>query len=400
MVSFDEALKMLDSVKIKVKSESVPVLNSLHRVACRDIPSKLDSPAEDNSAMDGYAIKSSLTQNISAGKLKLEIEQDAIYAGDNFKKNVRKDKAVKIMTGGYLPDGLDAVIPFEDAKVIKEKLVITSPVEINKNVRKKGEDIKKGDKILYKNNLLTPEAIALLISCNIKRIMAYENIPASIISTGNEILTPNQKYRYGKIFNSNGILAEFFLSQNGCRVVDNVICKDNLAVIKNAIKSAMKSSKIIITSAGASFGEKDFTQKALAESGLKIKFRQVAIKPAKPFSFGLINDIPVFMLPGNPMAFFICLVVFLKRFLKNQINIKSGIQTIKSISLFKYVKNHKRTEFIPAHTDSENGCLYSDIYKKYGPANISALGHINSIVQIPENAFETEKGDYIDTYLI
>lgn len=400
MISFDESLKILNSVKIKVKSESIPVLNSLHRVTCLDVPSKLDFPTEDNSAMDGYALKSSLTQNMSAGKLKLEVEQDTIYAGDNLKKTIQEDKAIKIMTGGYLPDGLDAVIPFEDAKVIKGKLIITSPIKINKNVRKKGEDIKKGDKILYKNKLLTPEAIALLISCNIKRIRVYENIPASIISTGNEILTPNQKYQYGKVFNSNGILAELFLSQNGCRVVENVVCKDNLTVIKNAIKSALKSSKIIITSAGASFGEKDFTEKALVESGLKIKFRQVAIKPAKPFSFGLINSIPVFMLPGNPMAFFTCLVVFLKPFLKNQIDIKGSVQIIKSRSLFKYVKNHKRREFIPAYTYSENGCFYSKNYKKSGSAMISALSHINSIVQIPENTFEIEEGDYVDVYLI
>ena len=400
MISFDEALKILNSVKIKVKSESIPVLNSLYRVTYLDVPSKLDVPTEDNSAMDGYALKSSLTQNMPAGKLKLEIEQDAIYAGDNLKKTIQEDKAVKIMTGGYLPDGLDAVIPFEDAKVIKEKLIIASPIKINKNVRKKGEDIKKGDRILYKNKLLTPEAIALLISCNIKRIRVYENIPVSIISTGNEILTPNQKYQYGKVFNSNGILAELFLSQNGCKVVENVVCKDNLTAIKNAIKFALKSSKIIITSAGASFGEKDFTEKALVESGLKIKFRQVAIKPAKPFSFGLINNTPIFMLPGNPMAFFTCLVVFLKPFLENQIDIKDSVKMIKSRSLFKYVKNHKRKEFIPAHTYSENGCFYSKDYKKSGPAMISALSHINSIVQVPENTFEIEEGDYVDVYLI
>lgn len=400
MTSFDEALKILSSVKIKVKSENIPVLDSLHRVTCQDESSKLDFPTEDNSAMDGYALKSSLTQNMPGEGLKLEIEQDTIYAGDNSKKNIQENKAIKIMTGGYLPDGLDAVIPFEDAKVADGKLIVTSPVKINKNVRKMGEDIKRGDKILNKNRLLTPEAIALLISCNIKRIWAYENIPISIISTGNEILTPNQKYRYGKVFNSNGILAELFLSQNGCKVIENVVCKDNLTVIKNAIKLALKSSRIIITSAGASFGEKDFTEKALIESGLKIKFRQVAIKPAKPFSFGLINSVPVFMLPGNPMAFFTCLVVFLKPFLKNQIGISNSVQMIKSRSLFKYVKTHKRREFIPAYTYSENGCFYSEIYKKSGPAMISALGYVNSVVQIPENTFEIDRDNYVDVYLI
>ncbi len=401
MTSFDEALKILNSVKIKVKSENIPLLDSLNRVAYRDVPSKLDLPAEDNSAMDGYALKSTLTQNITSGELRLEIEPDTIYAGDNSKKNIREDRAVKIMTGGYLPDKLDAVLPLEDAKVIGGRLIITSPIKSNKNVRKKGEDIKEGGKILDKNTRLTPEVIALLASCNIKQINVYEKIPVSIISTGNEILTLNQRFRYGRVFNSNGILAELFLSQNGCSVVKNVVCKDNLTVIKNAIRTALKSSKIIITSAGASFGEKDFTEKALIESGLNIKFRQVAIKPAKPFSFGLFNNnIPVFMLPGNPMAFFTCLVVFLKPFIGNQIDIKNSIRTAKSRSLFKYIKNHKRREFIPAYTYSKNGCFYSEDYKKHGPAMISALGHINSVISIPENTFEIEEDDYIDVYFI
>lgn len=401
MTSFDEAIKILNSSGIRIKSENISVLDSLHRVTCLDILSKLDFPAEDNSAMDGYALQSIMTHNINEAVLKLDIENDTIYAGDNAKKNIqRNNKAIKIMTGGYLPDGLDAVIPFEDSTVIDNKLIITSPIKTNKNVRKKGEDIREGDKILEKNSLLTPESIALLISCNIKKVKVHEKIAVSIISTGNEILTPNQKYRYGKIYNSNGILAGLFLSQNGCKIIQNTVCKDNLAAIKRSIESALQTSKIIITSAGASFGEKDFTERALVDLGLEIKFRQVAIKPAKPFSFGMINNIPVFMLPGNPIAFFNCLVVFLKPFLDNQVYARNAVRTTKSKSLFKFVKNHKRREFIPAYTYSDNGCFYSEIYKKSGPAMISTLAYLNSFVEIQENTFEIGVNDAIDVYFI
>lgn len=399
MISFDEALKILNSIEIKIKSESIPVTDSLHRITCRDELSKLDFPTEDNSAMDGYALQSAITNGTSSKRLELEIEKDTIYAGDGSKKHIRTDRAVKIMTGGYLPDGLDAVIPFENAQIDGGKLIVTSPVKGNKNVRKKGEDINNGDMILDKNSILTPESIALLISCNIKKVRVHENIPISIISTGNEILTPNQKYQYGKVFNSNGILAELSLSQSSCKIIKNRVCKDNLASIKKAIKTAVKNSKIIVTSAGASFGEKDFTEQALVELGFKIKFRQVAVKPAKPFSFGVIGDIPVFMIPGNPMAFFTCLIVFLKPFIEKRLGIRNT-RIVKSISSFKYVKKHKRREFIPAYTYNKEGCFYSEAYKRPGPAMISALGHINSLVSVPENTLEIDKGDYIDVHFI
>ncbi len=400
MINFDEALKILDSIKLKVQPESVPVLDALHRITYHDELSKLDFPTEDNSAMDGYALQSSHTGSASSKNLKLEIEKDTVYAGDGSKKYIQPNRAVKIMTGGYLPDNLDAVIPFEDARVADGNLIVTSPVMANKNVRKKGEDINNGDKILDKNRILTAESIALLISCNIKKVEVYENIPISIISTGNEILNANQRYQYGKVFNSNGILAELLLSQSGCKIIKNTICKDNLSIIKKTIKSALKNSKIIITSAGASFGEKDFTEQALVDLGLKIKFRQVAIKPAKPFSFGVINDIPVFMIPGNPIAFFTCLIVFLKPFLENRLGINPNKRIIKSISSFKYTKKHKRREFIPAYTYSKEGCFYSEAYKRFGPAMISALGHINSLVSVPENTPEIGIGDYIEVHFI
>ncbi len=401
MISFDEAYNLINSTGIYLKPENIPLLNAFDRVSYNDVASKVNYPAEDNSAMDGFAVNSSITSKVNTGGLKLEIDKKVIYAGGGLKTPARQDSAVRIMTGGYLPETFDAVIPLEDAVVADNRLIISPPVKPNKNVRKKGEDIKSGDIILNKNARLTPENISLLVSCNIKKIRVFEKIPVSVISTGNEILNFNQKPRHGKIYNSNGILAENFLLQNGCAIVNNVVCKDNLKEIEDALSYAVKTSKIIITSAGASFGDKDFTEKALESVGFKIKFRQVAIKPAKPFSFGLINKkIPVFMLPGNPIAFYTCLAVFVKPFINKHIKINSRMQIIKSRASFEYIKNNKRREFIPAHTFYKDGIVYSEIYKKLGPAMISSLGYMNSIISIPENASKILTDELLDTYLI
>jgi len=401
MISFDEAYNLINSADISLKPENISALNAFDRISYSDVSSKVNYPAEDNSAMDGYAVNSNTASKINAGGLKLEIDKKVIYAGGGLKTPARKDSSVRIMTGGYLPETFDAVIPIEDAVVEDNRLVINSPVKPNKNVRKKGEDIKTGDAVLKKNTRLTPENISLLVSCNIKKIKVYEKIPASVISTGNEILDFNRKPEYGKIYNSNGVLAENFLFQNGCIVANNAVCKDNLKEIAGALSSAVKTSKIIITSAGASFGDKDFTEKALESVGFKIKFRQVAIKPAKPFSFGLINKkIPVFMLPGNPVAFYTCLAIFVKPFINRHIKINSRMQIIKSKSSFEYIKNNKRKEFIPAHTFYKDGVVYSEIYKKSGPAMISSFSYMNSIISIPENVSKALAGELLDTYLI
>ena len=401
MIPFDEAYNLINSAAIYLSPENIPLLDSIDRVSYSDVVSKVDYPAENNSAMDGYAVNSNFVSKINTAGLKLEIDKKVIYAGNGLKTPVRHDSAVRIMTGGYLPETLDAVIPVEDAVVEDGRLIIKAPVKPNKNVRKKGEDIKNGDIILNKNTRLTPENISLLASCNIKKIRAYEKISVSIISTGNEIIDFNRKPKYGKIFNSNGILAENFLLQNGCAVLNNAVCKDDLKEIKETLSYAAKNSKIIITSAGASFGDKDFTEKALESVGFKIKFRQVAIKPAKPFSFGLINKkIPVFMLPGNPLAFYTCLAVFVKPFINRHIKINSRMQVIKSKSAFEYIKSNKRREFIPARTFYKDGAVYSEIYKKSGPAMISSLGYMNSIISVPENVSKVVKEDLLDTYLI
>ncbi len=401
MISFDEAYNIINSAAIYLKPENIPLLDSLGRVSYSDVVSKVDYPAENNSAMDGYAVNSNLVSKINNAGLKLEIDKKVIYAGSGLKTPVKHDSAVRIMTGGYLPEMLDAVIPVEDAAVEDGRLIIESPIKPDKNVRKKGEDIKNGGLILNKNTRLTPENISLLASCNIKKIRVYEKIPVSIISTGNEIIDFNRKPKYGKIYNSNGILAENFLLQNGCAVLNNAVCKDDLKEIKETLSHAAKISKIIITSAGASFGDKDFTEKALESVGFKIKFRQVAIKPAKPFSFGLINKkIPVFMLPGNPLAFYTCLAVFVKPFINRHIKINSRMRVIKSKSAFEYIKSNKRREFIPARTFYKDGAVYSEIYKKSGPAMVSSLGYMNSIISVPENVSKVVKEDLLDTYQI
>ncbi len=400
MVSFDEASSIISLIDIPLKPENISLQAALNRVSSENILSKYDYPEADNSAMDGYALSWNAVSKIKEKNVKLEIDENVAYAGAGLKKPARRDVAVRIMTGGYMPEKFDTVVPIEDAVVYGKYLSVTNSVKPYKNVRKKGEDIKKGDVILSKNTKLTPETIALLVSCNVKKIKVFEKIPVSIISTGNEILNFNKKRRYGKIYNSNGILAENFLAANGCALVENVICKDNLTDIGNTLTSAVKTSKIIITSAGASFGDKDFTGKALESAGFKIKFRQAAIKPAKPFSFGLINKIPVFILPGNPVAFYICLAVFVKPFINKHIKINNPVKIINAKSSFKYTKTNKRREFIPAYTFERNGCNYSEIYKKSGPAMISSLGYMNSIVSIPENVSQIYPDELLDIYLI
>ncbi|MGC8554169.1 MAG: molybdopterin molybdotransferase MoeA [Candidatus Acidulodesulfobacterium sp.] len=408
MISFDESLNIINSINTSatLKAEKISAVSAADRVLYDDVTSGVDYPACDNSAMDGYAVNSDLTKNINSPPLILPIYKKVVYAGDTsvnykYKKSPDENFAVRIMTGGYMPETFDAVIPLEDAVIENNNLIISSPVKQGKNVRNRGEVIKKGDIILKKNTRLTPENISLLVSCSITKIKVFEKIPVSVISTGNEIIGLDKKPAYGKIYNSNGILAENFLLQNGCVVANNAVCKDNFEEIAEVLSQTVKTSKIIITSAGASFGDKDFTEKALEAVGFKIKFRQVAIKPAKPFSFGLINKkIPVFMLPGNPVAFYTCLAVYVKPFINGHIRINSRMHKIKSVSSFEYIKKNKRKEFIPANTFYKDGTIYSEIFEKSGPATINVFGVMNSIISVPEDASGVHKGELLDTYLI
>lgn len=401
MLSFNEASELINSIALPLKTANIRVSDASGLVAASDVFSKFDYPLENNSAMDGYAINSSRLNRNRA----VTIDKNTVFAGSDIKNTVfagSRDNAVRIMTGGRLPEGFDAVVPVENVVVSGDSISIKPDFKLKQwiNIRIKGEDIKNGDLVLKKKERLTPEIISMLLSCGIRKVKIFDKISAGVVSTGNEILNIDSRPVRGKIYNSNGILAENFLKQNGCNISFSSICRDNIDEIASALSQAAKSSNIIITSAGASFGDKDFTEKALDSIGFKIKFRQVSIKPGKPFSFGMLGKIPVFMLPGNPFAFYACLVMFVGRFIANQGFSGSMSVPVKTRALFRHSANSKRTEFIPAFSYFKDGCIQSEIIKKYGSAAVSPFRAMNSIISIPESSKDIAPGDLVDTCLL
>ncbi len=311
-------LKNLDSVlkeltqhrSQQASTERLPLSKALNRILAEDLISTINVPPEDNSAVDGYALRSADT--LEPGQLPLS---QRIPAG-SAPTELSPGTAARIFTGANIPAGADTVIMQEQTRLSEDagSIIITSPIPAGQNIRPKGQDIHPGMHILKKGDKLTPQRLALIASIGMQHIQCFTPLRVAIFSTGDELVEPGESLQTGQIYNSNRYLLDGFLRSSGFDVLDLGRIPDTLEATLEALKSAAAKADVIISTGGASVGEEDYVQSAIQQLG-RLEFWKVAIKPGKPFMFGEINQTPVLGLPGNPGAVFVTYMILARPFL-------------------------------------------------------------------------------------
>ena len=284
----------------------LPLLKSLGHALASDIASPEPLPFFTNSAMDGYAVCS---RDISVLPRILKMAED-IPAGKFPKKKIRSGTCARIMTGAFLPQGADAVVPLEQTDIPAQGYVrVRSTVREGQYIRPKGQEINSGDKIFSKGRVLKPADLGLLASLGINAVRVIAKPSISLITSGSEIVGSSATPRLGQIRNSNIISMKAALTALGVSIRRAEHIKDNLRDIKSALLKC--DSDVIITCGGVSVGGCDFVKQALSECG-KLIFWKVAMKPGKPFLFGQIGWSWVFGLPGNPVSALVTYEILVK----------------------------------------------------------------------------------------
>ncbi|MFC1855593.1 gephyrin-like molybdotransferase Glp [Thermodesulfobacteriota bacterium] len=325
MLSAKKAIKLtLDDFR-PLRAEKLQIEAALARVTSEDVTSKKTIPKFDNASMDGFAVRHADIK--SAGnnnKVSLNIIGES-RCGVPFEGALKKNTAIRIMTGAILPNSADTVIKQEDVTLSADSVLISASVKKNNYVRFAGEDIKKGQTVLKKGSTISPADIGVLASIRHREVKVYKRPTVAILSTGDEITTLDDKSPGDNIIASNMYSLAAQIRDSGCKPVLLGIVKDDKKALKKKLSDALKKKyDILITTGGISVGDYDFVREILLELGCKNLVHKVAMRPGKPFSFFTNSVTKIFALPGNPVS---CLVSF-ELFVRPAIKKMQGLTTI------------------------------------------------------------------------
>jgi len=295
--AFSDALtNMLEKAVPVVEILDTSLLDALDLVLAEDICAPFDVPPHNNSAMDGYAVKSI----DMAAPCTLEMV-GTLLAGQNFTGELKSGQCLRIMTGAPVPASSDAVVMQENVTASGTRIQINKVVSQGANIRKAGEDIAHGALVLRKGEKLNPTDLGLLASLGFERVKTFRKIKVAVMSTGDELVAPGDTRLPGQIFESNRFVVMSMLKRLNVEIVDLGIVEDSEDAIRSAFARASEQADVIVSSGGVSVGDADFVKQILSEMG-EIDFWQLAIKPGKPFAFGHLDTAYFMGLPGNPVS--------------------------------------------------------------------------------------------------
>lgn len=308
LLPVDEALSRIVGAAIRTDAETVSLSQAGARVLADDLYAKRQQPPFAASAMDGYAVRAADLAQVPVS-LKL-IGQSA--AGHAFQGSLGVGEAVRIFTGAPVPTGADSVVIQENTIARGSEVEIKETITLGKNIRKAGLDFQEGDLLLKNGRALDPSALALAAAANYPAVPVYRRPKVAILATGDELVNPGEAFRPDQIITSNTFGLAEIIRQAGGLPIDLGIAEDRLEALSEAIDRAVTvKADILVTLGGASVGDHDLVQPALAAKGMKLDFWKIALRPGKPLMFGRLNDMNILGLPGNPVSSLICGHVFL-----------------------------------------------------------------------------------------
>lgn len=306
MIPFETALKTILKNAPPLPAEKVRTERAVGRVLLEDVRCAFDMPPFDKSAMDGYAVRAADLKNSGAELRRVGLVQ----AGDGFKGKVRAGQCVKIMTGAPLPAGADSVAIVEDTTERDGLVRFSSPVGKGDNVCRRGEDIRKGSRVLSRGTVISVSHIAVLAASGRRFVKAGSLPRVALINTGGEIVQPGAPLGRNRIYNSNGPMLSALLRSDNIEA-EPAIVKDDAKKMKAAFAKAL-GSDIVLISGGVSMGDYDLVPAVLKSLGVRELFHKVRVRPGKPLFFGRKGRTVVFGIPGNPVSNFLAYFAFIR----------------------------------------------------------------------------------------
>jgi molybdopterin molybdotransferase len=396
MIQYTSAVKIVkkEFSKLKLKTEKVNILDSPGRILAEDIYADTPHPLFTNSAMDGYAVK--YDRRISKWKVIGEIS-----AGKFKNYKPASGEAVMIMTGSRIPDFTDTVIPFENVNILDDMISLEKGFSVKKlqNVRRAGEDINKGEKVLSKGTVIHSKHIQLAASCGKKNIKVYRKPKAAVLATGNELTDIDYKPKGDKIRASNLYSLLNLAMENGFQPLNLGILKDEKNKLEQIINNILSTDlDILISSGGVSEGKYDYLPDIFEELGVRVLFHKVSIKPGKPMLFGIFKNsgkkVLIFGLPGNPVSCYVNFILFIRN-IYYSINPGTDYFHINAVLNDDLIKKDNKRHFVRGISKEKGGINYVSVSGNQSSANALGLSNANVLIEFPENVSELKTGSFV-----
>lgn len=393
MISVERAKQLILKNSGKNPTASVPLREALGCVLSKNIRASVDLPHWDNSAMDGFAINSQDTKLASPNRpILLRITATA-QAGSGKDFLLKKKQAIRIMTGARIPKNANAILIKEDAVILGDSLKICTPLKAGGHIRRKGEEVKKGDLFKFKGKILNAGLIGFLASLGRDKVEVYAKPCVAIISTGDELTAPGKRLAPGKIYNSNSIMIHAALNEIGILPVSVRTVADKPGLLRQYLSSALNAADILILTGGVSAGEYDFCKEILSDLGVKTIFWKVSQKPGKPLFFGRRKNQLIFGLPGNPASVHMCFYEYALAAIRCKMGFENPfLSRVPGFSVSGIKKDRTKTLFMKGRLIHSGPKRQIEVLSRQASHMISSLYETDGFVFVPPGNDKISKG--------
>jgi molybdopterin molybdotransferase len=381
LLSVEEALsRVLDGVE-PLPSETVPIAEASGRVLAADLAALRSQPPAAVSAMDGYAVRAA---DVAGGRAELKLIGE-VAAGRPFAGSVGPGQAARIFTGGVVPPGADAVVVQEETERRGDVVVIAGSTQPGKHIRREALDFARGQVLLHRGRRLSARDIALAAAMNHADIPVRRRPKVAILATGDELVPPGTSPGPGpgQIVSANGLALSAFTRAEGAEARDFGIVPDRIEPTVAALDRMRGwGADVLVTTGGASVGEHDLVQQALAAQGMALAFWKVAVRPGRPMMHGRIGQTRVLGLPGNPVSAYVCAFLFLTPLLRRLMGRPDLSPPTESAVLGRELgQNDERADYLRGKLERrEDGTLVATAFEVQDSSMLAPLADADCLI--------------------
>jgi len=401
MLSVEEAqARILSRVEV-LPVERVPIAAAYGRVVGTEVRSPLDVPPWDNSAMDGYAVRAADTSDAGVS---LRINE-TIGAGDVGTVVVEPGTASAIMTGAPVPDGADAVVMVEWTDGAREGEVrITGEARRGLNIRRRGNDVARGEVVLAPGDILTPGRVGLLASLGCPDVEVIRRPSVAILSTGDEVVAPGQPLGPGQIYSSNNYALAGLVHEAGGLPRDMGNAPDALEGLIDQLRACLDAD-MVVTTGGVSVGLYDYVKEAYRALGAEMDFWKVKMKPGKPLAFGRIRvgdrEVPLFGLPGNPVSCMVNFLEFVRPYLRSALgDPRPFLPVVDAVAGEAFHGRPDRLRLVRVRMSVEEGVWVARSTGTQSSGALQSMARAHGLMSLPAGVVSPQAGDAVRVQLL
>lgn len=396
MISVEEARSRILSAFAPLPAELVSLERALGRVLAETVTARVTQPPQAVSAMDGYAVRASEVARVPA---RLRVV-GAAPAGGAYEAALGPGEAVRIFTGGPLPDGADAIVIQEDTRAGEDAagawVEVTESVSEGRYVRPAGLDFRQGDAGPAAGRRLGVRDVALAASMNHPWLSVRRRPRVAVLATGDEVVMPGDPLGPQQIVSSNGLALCAFVEACGGEAVNLGIARDDRDSLRRLAAGA-GGTDLLVTTGGASVGEHDLIRSVLGEQGLELDFWKIAMRPGKPLMFGRLGETPLLGLPGNPVSSLVCALVFLRPLLARLQGLDPAEDRATARLEAALPANDRRQDYLRARLRRHpDGSLSASAFERQDSSMLATLTRAEGLLVRPPHAPPAEAGEVVE----